>query len=371
MIKAILVKAGTQEKISVDLLVSLNQLEIFLGPTQLLSFSPRSASCELGGNNQSLVFLRAPEMKDDILYFEATGENLKELKKSTLFLEQSEKISSQKNKERAMGALILFSVLAVLSLLFVYRGPIFGSIGEKIPLAWEKALADQVFKSKRTAEQLEIEKKLLTMVEPLLAVDPVWKEKMTFHLSSSTDLNAYATIGGHIFINKGLVVQLQTEEQLLGVIAHEIQHVKKRHVSRSVAQALGLYGLIQLLVGDVTGIAAVFIDQGGALAQLQYSRELEEEADREALKELQQAKIRSLGLAEALEIIFEQNKKVISQTAAGEIAEKLQKIELLSSHPETEKRIANLKIAAEATRDLPEKNREFFQEFQQQVKERF
>jgi beta-barrel assembly-enhancing protease len=196
---------------------------------------------------------------------------------------------------------------------------------------------------------------------------------LVFHISSDPTPNAFATIGGHIYINRGLIALLDRSEDLLGVVAHEIIHVQKRHVAKSVVQALGLYGLLAIFVGDFTGIGAVLIDQGGSMLSLSYSRDLEEEADRKAIELLVHSEIDPVGLANSLILISGEQKKLISQNPAGEVLEKLQKIELLSSHPEVENRVKDIKTYSnELLKDKSLKAIEFdYEKFKISVKEYF
>ena len=68
-------------------------------------------------------------------------------------------------------------------------------------------------------------------------------------------------------------------EEILGVAAHEIAHITQRHVLRNMIQALGVFSLFQLVLGDITGIIAVLSDQGSFLLMKGFSRSIEEDAD--------------------------------------------------------------------------------------------
>ena len=54
----------------------------------------------------------------------------------------------------------------------------------------------------------------------------------TFTVLDSPDINAFATPGGFIYVNRGLLVYLDSEAELAGVLAHEIGHITARHASR-------------------------------------------------------------------------------------------------------------------------------------------
>ncbi|RKW09986.1 MAG: zinc metalloprotease, partial [Cardiobacterium sp.] len=122
-----------------------------------------------------------------------------------------------------------------------------------------------------------------------------------FFVIDSPAINAFATSGGYIGINSGLIAMTDNEDQLAGVIAHEIGHVSQSHIARSIANA-EKYTWMQA-VGMLAGIAAAAAGdspQGARAAiigsqayvrekQLEYSRAHEQQADDVAVKILRKA----------------------------------------------------------------------------------
>jgi predicted Zn-dependent protease len=320
-----------------------------------------------------LLFFNTPELSGASLYCEKSKMLKTELGKSTHLTKLYQDSAKSKFHFNTIEMATIVGAIVIFVSLIVFRGPIFGGIAYLIPFSVEKSIGDSVFNPRMTSEQKETVEQLKLLVSEIKFTDEKWNNQFTVHLSSETVANAYATVGGHIFINKGLVSLVETPEQLLGVVAHEMIHVKNRHVARSVFQSLGLYALLQFLVGDFTGIAAVLVDQGGPLLQLQYSRGLEDEADQEAIKVLIQNRINPIGLSQSLAKMNAESKKLIQQSPTPELLGKLQKIELLSSHPEIEKRIASLLEQAEKlTAEIEIRKLDFdFKKFQSQVKENF
>src|SRR3989337_302380 len=103
--------------------------------------------------------------------------------------------------------------------------------------------------------------------------------------------NAFAIPGGYIFIFDGLLLQLRDEEELAGVLAHEIAHVERNHFFKDAKKVAAL---------DIATIAAILLGGGGIAAttiasaanidvRLQFSRENESEADSYGLRYLQTA----------------------------------------------------------------------------------
>jgi beta-barrel assembly-enhancing protease len=109
--------------------------------------------------------------------------------------------------------------------------------------------------------------------------DFAWKIHI---IHNDSVLNAFCTPGGYIFIYTGLIRFLQSEDQLAGVMGHEIAHADLRHSTEQLTKSLGLNLVTQLLVGD----ASVLTNMADHLLQLGFSRADESEADRKSVEYL-------------------------------------------------------------------------------------
>ena len=105
-------------------------------------------------------------------------------------------------------------------------------------------------------------------------------------------VNAFALPGGYVGVHLGLIALTSTSDQLASVLAHELTHVTQRHIARSIApqQHASMMALAGMLLGifaasrggsaDVAN-AAMMGGQGAAIqTQLNFSRDMEREADR-------------------------------------------------------------------------------------------
>jgi predicted Zn-dependent protease len=93
-----------------------------------------------------------------------------------------------------------------------------------------------------------------------------------FHYLPDPELiNAFALPGGHIFIGKGLLAQMDTEDELASVLGHEVEHVDHYHCNERVALEAHLRNL------PLGGLIALPVE----IFQAGYSKEQEMEADRD------------------------------------------------------------------------------------------
>ena len=110
-----------------------------------------------------------------------------------------------------------------------------------------------------------------------------------FSVIKSSAINAFATPGGYVYVNRGLITLVETESELASVLAHEIGHINKRHVASIIekSQKVGMATLAAVLAGaflggggDLSAAVAGFSLATATTLSLKYSREHEEEADR-------------------------------------------------------------------------------------------
>lgn len=108
----------------------------------------------------------------------------------------------------------------------------------------------------------------------------------TFSIVESDEINAFATMGGFVYINSGLMKLAENEAELASVIAHEIAHVTARHSIKQMKEQAIKQGLLNAAGLDQTQI----IQLGMALAlDLPHSRQDEYEADKLGLQSLTKA----------------------------------------------------------------------------------
>lgn len=96
--------------------------------------------------------------------------------------------------------------------------------------------------------------------------------------------NAFAMPGGTIVITDQLVKLAKSDDEIAGVLAHEIGHVQNRHTLQQIYRVVGLTALIAVIGGDASQIVDTVVGQAAALQQLSYTREFEADADRRSVE---------------------------------------------------------------------------------------
>jgi len=112
-----------------------------------------------------------------------------------------------------------------------------------------------------------------------------------FYVVQSPELNAFAVPGGYVFVFSGLLARAGNDDELAGVLAHEIGHVSGHHLVRqqSEGQVWNYAALLGVLLSAVHPVLAAGAVAAAETAQLKYSREFEQEADYLGLRYATQA----------------------------------------------------------------------------------
>jgi predicted Zn-dependent protease len=130
----------------------------------------------------------------------------------------------------------------------------------------------------------------------------------SFYVVNAPEINAFAVPGGFIYVNRGLIDRTTSLAQLAGVLGHEIGHVVRRHSVQQMQKAQGanigiVLGctLINVCNNQATGAA---LEIGGAALFAKFSRDDENEADLEAVKNVVRAGIDPRGIPQMFQILL-------------------------------------------------------------------
>ncbi|MDR3322774.1 MAG: M48 family metalloprotease [Zoogloeaceae bacterium] len=145
----------------------------------------------------------------------------------------------------------------------------------------------------------EIESYLNTLGGRLVAATPEANAGFYFFALEDPTINAFAMFGGFVGVHSGLILNVQNESELAGVLAHEVSHVTQRHLARGLEKQkqISTAGLLVMALGllaarsnaNVAEAAMVGSSAGMIQAQLGFTRDFEREADRAGFLVLQKA----------------------------------------------------------------------------------
>lgn len=132
----------------------------------------------------------------------------------------------------------------------------------------------------------------------------------TFRVIDKDEVNAFALPGGYVFLFSGLVKKVDTDDELAGVIAHEIAHVVARHSIKRLQGSLG-YDLLRIfmLVSGKGASPSGNIDYAFGQLIMSYSREDEALADKIAIQYLKEAGYDPMAMISFLKKLQQVNKE--------------------------------------------------------------
>jgi Zn-dependent protease with chaperone function len=148
--------------------------------------------------------------------------------------------------------------------------------------------------------------------------------------------NAFALPGGKIVVMSGLLEKSHSPEDVLGVLAHEIAHVERRHGMKQLCRSLGTLLAVKRVIGagfEEIELAETLSELAATLTLLSYSRDLEREADIDGAKRLHYHGYSHEGLVRFLKSIHREEKIAVAK------GERKQITEWLSTHPDSQERI--------------------------------
>ncbi|MCB1845026.1 MAG: M48 family metallopeptidase [Halioglobus sp.] len=172
-------------------------------------------------------------------------------------------------------------------------------------------------------------------------------QKFTFFVVDDPSINAFALPGGYIGVHTGLLQATRSEDELAGVLAHEVAHVTQRHIARAIHanQRQSILSTAIMLGAVLAGAAgaggdavqgAIAVAQGTAMQQqINFTRSNEYEADRVGMSALAEAGFNPEGMASFFEVISRDTRPVEYRLP-----------EFLRTHPVSSARIAEARSRA-------------------------
>lgn len=227
-------------------------------------------------------------------------------------------------------AAIAFAMISAVVVATVMTVP--GWLGPMVPPSWERRMGEAMIgdfgnRICRTAEGEAALARLTVRLDP--GGEPIRVGVVNIGM-----INAAALPGGQVLLFDGLIQNAESPEEIAGVLAHEIGHVRERHVMTALLRQFGISIL-------ASGIGTGFGQNALGLAALGYTREAESEADRFARQHMARADISPQGAADFFE-------RLLGGVAAQ--AEDANWIGWLDTHPSPANRALEFREAAEPGR---------------------
>lgn len=214
------------------------------------------------------------------------------------------------------------------------------AIASYIPVSWEQyqyigaeAVAHFATEERRCADPYRTQL-VRSILSELVESAPPSPYDFNLYLVDNPTVNALAAPGGQIVVFRGLLEKTESAEQLAAVLAHEIQHVLKRHSTRLLIEQILSVGLFTAVSGDFSSAMTYGLQSVQLLGQLQYSQAYETQADEEGMKLIIKAGLDPIDMITFYHLMGDDH------------PEKSSVLAYLSSHPLIGQRITHLEQLA-------------------------
>lgn len=145
---------------------------------------------------------------------------------------------------------------------------------------------------KKTAKEnknIHVVNSIESILSQICKSNKIDRETIKIHVLNKDEINAFALPNGHLIVYSGLILNSDNQEELIGVICHEIAHIELNHVIKKLVKEIGLSVLISITTGN--GGSEIIKQTAKILSSSAFDRSLEKEADIKAVDYLVSAKV--------------------------------------------------------------------------------
>jgi Zn-dependent protease with chaperone function len=308
------------ESVTEDILIEVLDVEFEEGGDRIYLVDPVRPELRIFTTDQSI--LKHPTMKQsgrvqaEVAHTLGRREANRAVKLSVYFL---------------LGC-VLVTWLCSIGVSFMVR-----TIAAGVPMEWEKKFGqEEIDKLRRNGELIDDTNRiaqLMELAQPLINVLPANRRDLKFYIKDDDEPNAFALPGEFVVVHKGLLDMVDTPEELLGVLAHELAHETQRHMIRQRIAAEGSLAVFGVFIRGRRATGSLLGLGSGVLVFQGFSQRYESEADAVGWKYLVEANINPHGMID----VFEKLKAEEDKMGFGKLMP-----QSLASHPALSKRIATL-----------------------------
>jgi predicted Zn-dependent protease len=208
---------------------------------------------------------------------------------------------------------------------------------EKVSSDTEKKLGELFWESLKKYETVIKDKEVVNSVDSIVnricKGSEIERKSVQVHILKSTDVNAFALPGGHLVVLSGLINDAESPEALAGVLAHEIAHIERKHVSKKLVKELGITALAGIAAGGAGG--EVVKQAVKTLSSSAFDRKMEKEADLKAVDYMVNAQIDPMPFSALMDQFAEDQPELLTD------------LSWLSTHPDSKERAVYIREYAQ------------------------
>lgn len=201
---------------------------------------------------------------------------------------------------------------------------------EKSSIKLEEKLGDLLWNSIEKSEKVIHDPMILrsidSIVDRISNANDFQEELFKIHVLENDEINAFALPNGHLVIYSGLMLNVENQDELAGVIAHEMAHIQLDHVMKKLIKEIGLSALITTATGNSN--SELIFESARLISSTAFDRSLEKDADLKAVDYLVASRINPEGFATFLFNLGDQETEFSSY------------VNWISTHPESRERAA-------------------------------
>ncbi|MHA4845301.1 M48 family metallopeptidase [Flavitalea antarctica] len=335
--------AGTFKAIYHDELNHFYNAEIFISQVTL-TMRYRNEHGQLIDRNwlgEDIISLEEGELQSTLYYTNESGKTEKLVMRDRVLVDEikrqfrhrrfaGKKLHYSTGKTSYRVAALLLIILLIVGCIYFFFVP---WLGERIAVRFSKEkeinLGEQMYRSIISNSKVDRHKTaVLNRFYKELNYDISYPVKIT--VIQSDEVNAFAVPGGNIVVYDGILEGMKTPGQLAALLGHEASHIELRHSLRNIFRSMARKMFLLVILGGDAGIAGYVADRADNLKGLQYSRELETEADNNGINLMKGSGVNPKGMLQLMELLAKE-------------ADGRETSSLLSTHPVFRIRIKNIR----------------------------
>ncbi|BES86499.1 peptidase M48 [Pectobacterium araliae] len=245
--------------------------------------------------------------------------------------------------KRGVILTLFATILMVINYVYVVLPWASSALALRIPTVIEQQLGQNTLKLLRHSDfkpsklPVEHQQAMQTLFQQVMPAD-MREDKTPLRLeimAAPIGPNAFMLADGTLIISDDLVKLAKNDNELAAVMLHEMGHHAYRHPMRMVVRSSLMSLMFMWMTGDVSGVGDTVLQSAAFINEMQFSRDMEREADAWAIEKMQQQG-RSLQSMQAM------YQALLNHDRSGDDAEPLDLPDWLSTHPDMDERLRTI-----------------------------